>query len=334
MVFSPASMNIVGILLEVPYIVAFSSLLLAVLYVCSLLSSIITVPGVVFVFVLFYRHYESIEKLFITNDITDDERRKEVFVVIIGGGFSGICAAVKLKLRGIRFVVLEKSSSLGGTWFENAYPGSGCDTMAHLYAYSFRPNPYWSRFNTGQRELLQYLKDTCEHYRIIDNFKFNTYVEKCIYNEKTAHWSVFTSSSDTPIKCNFIISAVGLLHIPKLPSLPGQDQFQGESFHTSRWKKDFDITNKTVAVIGTACSAVQVIPAIAAKAKRVVVFQKTPSWVLPIIDVPYPKIVQEVFRVVPFIMKLHRLYILLKVEMIYFLALTRDSLSNLSLIHI
>jgi len=328
MVFGPASMNIVGVFLEIPYVVAYVSLVMAILYLCSLLSTIITTPGLVLGLALFYRNYKTIEEIFIAREINDDERKKEIFVVIIGGGFSGICAAVKLKLRGIRFVLLEKSSSLGGTWFENAYPGSGCDTMAHLYSYSFRPNPFWSRFNPGQSELLQYLKDTCEYYHILEDFKFNTCVEKCIYNETTARWSVFTSQDATPIQGNFIISAVGLLHIPKFPDFPGQDKFQGDSFHTSRWKKDFDVTNKKVAVIGTACSGVQVIPAIASKSKQVLVFQKTPSWVLPIIDAPYPGIIKEIFRAAPFIMKLHRLYILLKVEMIYFLALTRDSLSN------
>ena len=160
-------------------------------------------------------------------------RRNETFVVIVGAGYSGICAAIKLKQERIRFIIFEAAPELGGTWLHNVYPGCACDVPAHLYSFSFYPNPNWNTEYASQPEILQYLKEACDFYDIRQCMRFNTAVKKCKFDEKTQKWKVVTSTNEK-FFCNFLISGIGLLHVPKFTEIKGCDLFKGESFHTAK----------------------------------------------------------------------------------------------------
>jgi len=252
------------------------------------------------------------------------KNRKNVFVVIIGAGFSGLCAAIKLKRERIRFIVIEKSDNVGGTWWDNQYPGCACDIWSHLYSLSFKPNPFWSKTYPQQEEILHYLEDTFDYYGIREHVKLGTKVQSCHFDASLKRWTVVTSKGEK-IECSFIISGIGALHTPKFPEISGKEEFKGESFHTAKWKKGFDWINKRVAIIGTGCTAIQVIPTIASKCKQLYVFQRTPSWVSPKLDIRYPYILQRIFQLFPLVMKVHRWYIFFRQELLYHLAFTKDS---------
>ena len=251
-------------------------------------------------------------------------KRKDTFVVIVGAGYSGLCAAIRLKKERIRFVLIEKSETVGGTWWDNKYPGCACDVMSHFYSLSFKPNPFWSTSYPSQPEIHTYLEDTADYYGIREHVKFGCKVETCEFNKETQKWSVKTSTGQE-FECNYLISGIGALHVPKFPSFKGMDEFQGEHFHTAQWKEDFDWSGKRVAVIGTGCSAVQVIPNIAERCKDLYVFQRTPSWIVPRPSFPYPYLLQRCFQMFPFIMKLHRLYIFCRGEILFQIAFSKGS---------
>ena len=250
--------------------------------------------------------------------------RKNIFVVIIGAGFSGLCAAIKLKRERIRFVLIEKSENIGGTWWDNKYPGCACDIWSHLYSLSFKPNPFWSKTYPHQEEILDYLEDTFDYYGIREHVELGTKVDSCVFNATSKKWTVVTSKG-AKIECNFIISGIGALHTPKFPEIIGKEEFKGESFHTAQWKKGFDWFNKKVAIIGTGCTAIQVIPKIFSKCKQLYVFQRTPSWVTPKLDIHYPYILQKCFQLFPLLMKIHRWYIFFRQELLYQLVFTKES---------
>ena len=250
------------------------------------------------------------------------KKRKDIFVVIIGAGYSGLCTAIKLKRERIRFVLIEKSRNVGGTWWENQYPGCACDIMSHLYSLSFQPNPFWSTSFPSQPEILSYLEDTADYYGIREHIQFGTKVEKCRFNEKEGKWNVETSDGNI-IQCNFLVSGVGALHVPKFPNITGRDKFQGDKLHTAKWQKEFDWTGKKVGIIGTGCSAVQVVPSIATQCKELFVFQRTPAWITPRFDFKYPKFLQNCFHLLPFIMKIHRWYIFVRQEFLFELVFTK-----------
>jgi len=251
-------------------------------------------------------------------------KRKDTFVVIVGAGYSGLCAAIRLKKERIRFVLIEKSETLGGTWWDNKYPGAACDVMSHFYSLSFKPNPFWSTSFPSQPEILTYLEDTADYYGIREHVKFGCKVETCEFNKETQKWSVKTSTGQE-IECNYLISGIGALHVPKFPSLKGMEEFQGEHFHTAQWKDDFDWSGKRVGIIGTGCSAVQVVPSIAERCKDLYVFQRTPSWIVPRPSFPYPSLLQRCFQMFPFTMKLHRLYIFCRGEILFQMAFHKGS---------
>lgn len=311
-----------AILFEIPF------LLLVGLVPCLLLSicylSTFFVPWYLIIAGLSVIYWLSV----IENSPTPDEirKRKDIFVVIIGAGYSGLCTAIQLKRKRIRFVLIEKSSNVGGTWWDNKYPGCACDIMSHFYSLSFKPNPFWSESFPSQPEILNYLQDTADYYGIREHIKFDTKVNTCKFDLKTKKWKVETSNNAV-IECNFLISGIGALHVPKFPNVTGKERFEGESFHTALWKEDFDWSNKRVGVIGTGCSAVQVVPSIAPKCKELYVFQRTPSWIVSRLDFHYSTFIQKCFLYLPFIMKIHRWYIFIRQEIVFQIAFTKGSKS-------
>ena len=209
--------------------------------------------------------------------------------VIVGAGFSGLCAGIQLRKAGIEsFVILEKADGVGGTWRDNTYPGAACDIPSHLYSYSFEPNPTWSRAYGGQREILAYLERCAESYGLAPHLRFHQRVTAARYDAATATWSVTTEGGERFVAKTLILGN-GALHVPAVPELPGIETFTGTAFHSARWRHDHDVTNKRVAVIGTGASAIQFVPEIAPKVRSLTVFQRTPPWVVPKPDRPVGK---------------------------------------------
>jgi len=245
---------------------------------------------------------------YLTYQILKSERVKGAEkwnAVIIGAGFSGLDMGIKLKEIGVRFTILEKSSNLGGTWFDNVYPGAACDVASHLYSLSYYLNPWWTRAYSRQEEIKAYLEDVAHKFGLHSYIHFNTRVEKTEWNDVTGKWTVTTSTGKKYL-ANFVFSASGALHIPNDTRFTDDEKFQGAKFHTANWDKSVSIKGKKVAVIGTGASAVQCVPNIAGDVSELHVFQRTPAWVPPRLDFEYPAFLQSIFSTFPFVMRLHR----------------------------
>jgi 4-hydroxyacetophenone monooxygenase len=212
-----------------------------------------------------------------------NNRTKEIpegfTAVIIGGGVSGICAAVRLQQAGIAYTILERNSDVGGVWLENRYPGAGVDTPNHLYSFSFAPHD-WTRYFAAQSEILLYLRKVADDFDVRKNVRFGTEVTAATYDESTQTWSVDSVGPDgtRTFNANIVISAVGAFNKPKIPRVAGMENFRGPNFHTAAWPEDIDLTGKRVAVVGNGASAMQVVPAVVDQVASLVVFQHSPQW--------------------------------------------------------
>ena len=205
-------------------------------------------------------------------------------VTIIGGGMSGICAAIRLKEAGLPFTIIEKNDAVGGSWYENFYPGCGVDTPNHFYSYSFFLNPDWSHFFAKRDELWAYFEEAVDRYGIRDHIEFGTEVESAMYGDDDDDWTLILRRTDgtrETRKTKAVISAVGVLNRPKVPDFPGRDSFEGTALHTAQWDKDFDYSGKRVVMIGTGASGQQVGPTIAPDVEHLTIVQRSPHWVVP-----------------------------------------------------
>ena len=201
-------------------------------------------------------------------------------VAIIGAGAGGIAMGVTLRRLGIdTFTIFEQSSGLGGTWWDNVYPGAAVDTPLPFYSFTFSPYDFTGT-HSYQPEILDYLQVTAKRYQLDSHFRFNTGVEKCVWDEPSQCYNVTTKDGQTS-EFEVVVSAVGLLNHPTYPNWPGLEKFQGPKFHTSRWQHDVDLTGKRVAIVGTGSTATQVVPAIAPDVEQLYVFQRQPGWLLP-----------------------------------------------------
>jgi cation diffusion facilitator CzcD-associated flavoprotein CzcO len=217
-------------------------------------------------------------------------------LVIVGSGFAGICMAIKLKEAGYHdFVVLEKAAELGGTWRDNTYPGCACDVPSPMYSYSFELNPDWSRMFAPQQEIQDYLRFCAAKYGVTPHIRYGKNVTTLEYDDDRRAWSVTTEDGET-LRTNAVVSAVGALHIPKFPEIPGRESFVGPSFHSAAWDHSADLTGKRVAVVGTGASAAQFVPQVAPAAAHVTVFQRTPPWLLPKPDLAVPPRARRLLR--------------------------------------
>ena len=208
----------------------------------------------------------------------------ELDALIIGAGFSGLGAAALLDRAGIRsFRILEQAADLGGTWRDNTYPGCACDIPSPLYSYSFAQKPDWTRLFAPQPEILSYLHDVARRRGLTDRTRYGTRVARADWDEELARWMVETADGEL-YSTRFLITAVGALHHPVVPSVPGAENFAGPAFHSARWDHGLDLTGKRVAVIGTGASAIQFVPAIVDQVASLAVFQRTAPWILPKID--------------------------------------------------
>ena len=205
-------------------------------------------------------------------------------VVIIGAGMSGLYAGIQLQQAGIPFVILEKNAAVGGTWYENIYPGCGVDTPNHFYSYAFEPNHDWSHYFAKRDELWNYFEKVADKYDLRKHIRLGIEVIDARYDEASASWHITAQGADgtrQTLSARILVSAVGQLNRPKLPDIVGLDSFAGPAFHTAQWDKNFDWRGKCVAMIGTGASGHQVGPSIAPEVERLMIFQRSPHWVVP-----------------------------------------------------
>ena len=201
-------------------------------------------------------------------------------IVIVGSGFAGLGMAMSLRRRGITdFAVLERASSVGGTWRDNTYPGCCCDVPSHLYSLSFAPNPHWSESFSQQSEIHAYMRGLVERFGLAAHIHGNCEVESARWQEKDGVWETQTSLGT--VRSRFLISAVGGLVDPNVPDIPGLDSFPGKVFHSARWEHDHDLSGERVAVVGTGASAIQFVPRIQPEVSQLHLFQRTPPWITP-----------------------------------------------------
>ncbi|WP_037852722.1 flavin-containing monooxygenase [Streptomyces sp. NRRL S-340] len=230
---------------------------------------------------------------------------EHVRVAVIGSGFGGLGAAVRLRREGITdFVVLERADSVGGTWRDNSYPGCACDVPSHLYSFSFAPNPLWPRTFSGQRHIRAYLEHVADTFGLRPHLRFGSEVKKAAWNTERLCWDIETSSGN--LSADVVVSATGPLSDPKIPDIPGLDGFPGKVFHSARWDHDYDLAGKRVAMIGTGASAIQIVPAIQPEVARLTLFQRTPPWVMPRVDRAISGLERSVHRAVPVTTRLRR----------------------------
>lgn len=231
----------------------------------------------------------------------------EIFdVVIVGSGFAGLGMAIKLQQEGRRrFVVLEKEGDVGGTWLVNHYPGCACDVQSHLYSFSFRHNPHWTRTFSPQPEILSYLQDCVVAYDLADRIRFRTELSEARFDEASACWQLRTADGQQ-LRARALVSGMGGLSRPAVPDFAGLDEFQGVRFHSQQWDHAVDLKGKRVAVIGTGASAIQLVPQLTRQVASLDLYQRTPPWVLSKPDYRVAPIWRRLFARVPLIQSVFR----------------------------
>jgi 4-hydroxyacetophenone monooxygenase len=208
-------------------------------------------------------------------------------VAVIGAGMSGLLAAHRVSEAGLDCVVLEKNDDVGGTWLENTYPGCRVDVANHFYSYSFAQRDDWPQHFSTQDVLLDYFRECAERFGVRDRIRFGTEVRSAVFDEQRRKWVLSLTGADGAaerLEVDALISAVGQLNQPHYPDIAGRDRFGGPAFHSARWDHSVDLSGRRVAVIGTGASAIQLIPAIAEEVGELLVFQRTPPWLIPTPD--------------------------------------------------
>ena len=232
------------------------------------------------------------------------EQRRSV--AIVGGGFGGIGAAVLLRRAGYGDVtVFEKGERVGGVWHHNTYPGAACDVPSHLYEFSFEPNPRWSCRYAPQAEIQAYIEDVARRHGVLEGVRTGTEVLRAEWDEDGHQWQLETSAG--PARADILIPACGQLSVPKQPAIPGLEDFPGPVFHTARWRHDVELAGRRVAVIGTGCSAIQTVPAIAPLVEQLDVYQRSPGWTMPKMNFAYSERAKRLFERFPLLQRLDRM---------------------------
>ena len=205
-------------------------------------------------------------------------------VIIVGAGISGIVLGKMLLEQGIPFLIFDKNSQVGGTWWENTYPGCGVDTPNHAYSFSFGPRYPWRRFFSPRADIQDYLEQTAAAANLYPHIQFNSQVEQARWDSDNACWQVTVRSpaGESVVRGFAFVSAVGQLNLPALPTLQGMDDFERPIFHSSDWPTNLDLVGKRVAVVGTGASAMQIVPTIADTVAELTVYQRSPQWARPI----------------------------------------------------
>ena len=205
---------------------------------------------------------------------------------MLGAGFGGIAMGIQLKRAGYDFTIYEKGDGVGGTWRDNSYPGAACDVPSHLYSFSFELNPWWSRTYATQPEILSYIERVTDQYGVRPHVRTNTVIKEARWDDAAQQW-LLTSDVGETSTAHVLVSGLGMLNVPHVPDIPGQDRFRGRMFHTSRWDHSKPLAGERVASVGTGASTIQYVPAIAPDVEHLTVFQRTPIWITPRLDRPY-----------------------------------------------
>jgi len=225
-------------------------------------------------------------------------------IAIVGAGFGGVGAAVMLRRAGYEDVtVFEKGERVGGVWSANTYPGAACDVPSHFYEFSFAPNR-WSRRFAPQAEIQAYVEGVARRFGVLEQVRTGTEVQSARWDEERGRWSLQTSAG--PHEAELLLTACGQLSTPQVPPIPGLEDFEGPAFHTAEWRHDVELAGKRVAVVGSGCSAIQVVPAIQPEVAQVDVYQRSPGWTFPKGDYAYPEWAHRLFRRVPLLRRLER----------------------------
>jgi cation diffusion facilitator CzcD-associated flavoprotein CzcO len=229
-----------------------------------------------------------------------------VRVAVVGSGFSGLGAAIRLKRDGVDdFVILERAEDVGGTWRDNTYPGCACDVPSQLYSFSFALNPGWTRSFSPQPEIQEYLRRCAREQGLIPHLRLGHELRDASWDEQGQRWCLQTSKG--ALTAEVLILGTGPLSEPKLPSIPGLERFRGTVFHSAQWDHAHDLSGERVAVIGTGASAIQFVPHVQRTAAQVHLFQRTPPWIMPRVDRSITAIERWLFRHLPGAQRLARL---------------------------
>jgi 4-hydroxyacetophenone monooxygenase len=202
-------------------------------------------------------------------------------VLVIGSGYSGLAMAIKLKEAGIPFTVIEKNDDVGGTWYENSYPGVAVDTPNHFYSYSFRTSSDWDHYFAQGPEIINYIRTVYRESGVADHMRFEQEVVRAAWDADGQIWAVTIrrkDGSEYQMKVNVLVSGTGLLNRPSIPDIPGLEEFKGPIFHSARWDHSVDLTGKRVVQIGTGASGMQLGPKVAEIASHLTIFQRSPHW--------------------------------------------------------
>ena len=243
----------------------------------------------------------------LSSDTPTVETGKPLDVVIVGAGFSGIGMGIKLLDAGYtNFQIYESADDIGGTWWNNQYPGLHVDVPSDVYSYSFNPNPYWPQTRSPRKELHAYAKKTAEDFGVLPYIKTKSRVSTIHFNDKTQLWDVTLEGGEQSSAYHVFFSTGGQ-YLPKIPNFEGLDSFQGDLFHSARWNHDIDLKGKRIAVVGSAASAVQIIPELAKVASQVDMYQRTANWIATNPNTHNSGLRQCANRYIPLYQKLNRL---------------------------
>jgi cation diffusion facilitator CzcD-associated flavoprotein CzcO len=235
-------------------------------------------------------------------------RRRPVRVAIIGAGFGGLAAAVKLRQQTTaEFTIFEQSAGVGGTWWANRYPGCEVDVHSHAYSFSFLKYE-WRRTHATQPELLAYAEHVTDVFGLRKHLRLNTRVTRLAWDEAARRYLLSTEHGED-LEFDVVICALGLLSVPRYPDWPGLDSFQGPCFHTSHWEDEHDLDGRTVAIVGTGSTAAQIVPAIAPKVGRLLVYQREPGWIEPKRERAFTPRELWFYRNVPLAQRAHRTWL-------------------------
>lgn len=220
-------------------------------------------------------------------------------IAIIGAGPSGLATGHDLLEKNFsNFTIFETAPKVGGTWHLHTYPGLACDVWAHSYTFSYAPNPDWTANFAEQSEIEAYLQRCATEFGLDPHIRTNTRVVRVEFDESAAEWTLESESGES-FTFDVVISAMGNQHTPLFPSVPGMDSFEGESWHATRWNHDVKLAGKRIVIVGSAASAVQIVPEVAKEAGHLTVLQRSPNWIMPRGRKFYSETKRRLFRLFP-----------------------------------